>query len=87
MGRPAHRLQHRVRGVLERDVEVGKNVTFRHQRDDLVDMRVGIHIVQPHPDTELAERLRQIEKPSPLSAIAPSALCVLDVDPVRAGIL
>ena len=46
------------RGVLERDVEIGQDLALRHQRDDLVDMRVGIDVVQAHPGAELAELLR-----------------------------
>ena len=55
--RPAHRLQHVGRGVLEGDVEVGKDLALGHQRDDAVDVRIGIDVVQPHPGAELAQRL------------------------------
>ena len=56
-GGPAHRLQHGGRSVLEGDVEVGEDLALRHQRDDVVDMRIGIDVVQPHPGAELAQRL------------------------------
>ena len=36
-------------GVLERDVEIGEQQPLGHQRDDLVDVRVGVDIVEPHP--------------------------------------
>ena len=50
------------RGVLEGDVEVGQDLAFRHQRDDAVDVRIGIDVVQAHPGAELAQRLAQIEE-------------------------
>ena len=60
--RPLHALSTSGTRVLERDVEIGQHLAFRHQRDDLVDVRVGIDVVQPHPDAELAEFAREIEE-------------------------
>ncbi len=57
-GRAAHAPEHVGLRVLERDVEIGQHLALGHQRDDLVDVRVGIDVVQPHPDAELAERAR-----------------------------
>ena len=53
-GRALHALEHVGRGVLERDVEIGKNFALGHQRNDIVDMRVGVDVMQPHPDAEFA---------------------------------
>ena len=50
------------RRVLERNVEVGQDRALGHQRDHLVDMRIGIDVVQPHPDAERAERLGEIDE-------------------------
>ena len=36
-------------GMLERDVEIGEDQPLGHQRDDLVDVRIGIDVVEPHP--------------------------------------
>ena len=47
--------------MLERDVEIGQDLALGHQRDDLVDMRIGIDVVQPHPGAELAELAREVE--------------------------
>ena len=55
--RAAHRFQHLRRGVLEGDVEVRQDLALGHQRNDVVDMRIGIDVVQAHPDAELAQRL------------------------------
>ena len=49
VGRAAHGFQYIRRGMLERDVEIGEDLALRHQRDDLVDMRIGIDIVEPAP--------------------------------------
>jgi len=54
------RLQDARGGVLERNVEIGKDQSLGHQRDDLVDVRIGIDIVEPHPGTQLAELAGQI---------------------------
>ena len=69
---PAHRLQHGRRGVLEGDVEIGQDLALGHQRDDLVDMRVGVDVVQPDPDAELAQLPRQIEELGAHLAVPPA---------------
>ena len=85
--RPLHALQHVGGGVLERDVEIGQHVAVRHQRDDVVDMRVGIDVVQPHPGAERAELAREIEELRPHLAVLPLARGVFDVDAVGRGVL
>ena len=74
VGRPAHRLQHGRGGVLEGDVEIGQHLALRHQRDDLVDMRVGIDVVQAHPGAELAELAREVEEARAHLAVLPGEL-------------
>ena len=49
---PAHRLEHGRRGMLEGDVEVGEDLALRHQRQHVVDVRVGVDVVQAHPGAE-----------------------------------
>jgi hypothetical protein len=73
--------------MLERDVEIRKHKPFSHEAYDLVDVGVGVDVVQPDPGAELSKLFRQIKKPSPNSAIPPHALCVLQVDAVGAGVL
>ena len=82
-----HAPQHVRAGVLKRHVEIGQHLAVRHQRDDLVDVRVGIDVVQPHPDAELAERASEIEKFRPHLAALPLARGVFDVDAIGRGIL
>ena len=52
---PLHAPQDARAGVLERHVEVRQQLALGHQRDHVVDVRVRIDVVQPHPDAELAE--------------------------------
>ena len=68
-------------GVLKRHVEIRKDLAVSHQGDDVVDMRVGIDVVQPHPDAELAEFARQIEKFRADLAVLPGAAAYLRSTP------
>ena len=56
------RFEHLGRGMLERNVEIGQHLALGHQRNHVVDMRVGIDVVQPHPDAEFAERACEIDE-------------------------
>ena len=87
MRRPAHRLQHGGGGVLERDVEIGQHLALGHQRDDLVDVRVGVDVVEPDPGAELAELPGEVEEARAHLPVAPEARLVLHVDAVGAGVL
>ncbi len=87
MGRAAHVLQHLRRGVLEGDVQIGKDAALGHQRDDLRDMRVGVDVVEAHPQAELAQFLGQVEELGAHLALLPDAGLVPDVDAVGAGVL
>ena len=74
MRRPAHVLQHLRRGVLERNVEIGQDLALGHQRDDLVDMRIGVDVVHADPDAELAEFAGKVEEFGAHLAILPNVL-------------
>ena len=86
-GGPAHPLQHSRACVLKRDVEIRQDLALRHQRDHGIDVRVGVDVMQPHPDAEFAERRRQIEKARVDLAPAPRARGVFDVETVGRRIL
>ena len=59
--------------MLEGNVEIGQDLSFRHQRQDLIDMRVGIDVMQPHPGAEAAERFgearNRVSRSSPRHAL------------------
>jgi hypothetical protein len=46
--------------VLERNIEIGRDQALGHQRNHLIDMGIGVDIMQPHPRTQFAEFARQI---------------------------
>jgi hypothetical protein len=45
--------------VLEGDVEIREDLALRHQRDDVVDMRVGVDVVEAGPHVHLAQLFGQ----------------------------
>ena len=75
------------RGVLKRDVEIGQDLALGHQRQHLVDMRIGVDIVQPDPGAEATECRAQIVEPRLERLAAPVARREFQVDAVSAGIL
>ena len=70
--------------MLERDVEIGQHLALCHQRQHVVDMRIGIDVVQPHPGAERAERLGKIEEARLQRRALPGAFRILDVETVGA---
>ena len=86
-GRTLHALEHVGRGVLERDVEIGQHLALGHQRNDVVDVRVGVDVMQPHPDAEFAQRLRQVDELRADFLVAPFAGSIFDVEPIGRGVL
>ena len=52
---PLHQLEDARAGVLERDVEVRQQLSLRHQRDDVVDVRIRVDVMQPRPQAELGQ--------------------------------
>ena len=73
--------------MLERHVEIRQHLAVRHQREDVIDVRIGVDVVQPHPDTEFAQRPRQIEEFRPYLAAFPFARGVFYVDAIGRRIL
>jgi hypothetical protein len=73
--------------MLERDVEVRQDAALGHQRQQRVDARVGIDVMQPHPDAEFGQRLAQFAQPGAQRPPADEAGAVLQVDAVGAGVL
>ena len=87
IGRAAHGLEHSGRGVLEGNVEVGKDLARGHQRDDVIHMRVGIDIVHPHPGAEVAQFLGHVVELRAHLAAVELRRPILDVDAIGAGVL
>ena len=60
--RAAHALEHRGTAVLEGNVQVRQHAPFCHERDDLIDVRIGVDVVQAHPHAELTQAAREIDE-------------------------
>src|SRR3546814_3134671 len=73
--------------MLEGNVQVRQYLALGHQGNDFVDMRVGIHIVQPRPDAELGQRLAKLRHVRLDWAAVPEPAAELDIDAVGAGVL
>src|SRR5580658_7428228 len=58
----AHAPQHRRAAVLERHVEVRQYASLGHERQHLIDVRVGVDVVQAYPHTQASEGARQIDE-------------------------
>jgi hypothetical protein len=89
--RPLHAPQHIGVRMLERHVEVRQHQPLRHQRHDVVDVWIGVHVVQPHPRAvrrgDLAELLHEVEHASLHRLAVPEAGAVPGVDTVGARVL
>ena len=86
-GGPFHPAQHIGTGMLKGNVQIGEYLAFGHQRNDLIDMRVWVDVMQPHPHTKLTERARKIEESCAHLAAFPVTRCVLDVDSIGRRVL
>ncbi len=71
----------------KRHVEVGQDPALRHQRDDIVNVRVGIDVMQPHPYAEFAQGLAQVLQAGFQRAAIPEAGAVFSIHAVGAGVL
>src|ERR1700722_6365883 len=86
-GRAFHGLEDFRAGVLKGNIEIGQDFSFRHQTDDVIDMRVGVDILQPHPGAEFAELLGEVEELRAALAIFPGARGVFQIDAIGGSIL
>ena len=73
--------------MLKRNVEIGQDFSLCHQFDHLIDMRIGIDIVQSDPHAEFAKLPREVEKFRPDRTLLKSAFRIFQVDAIGARIL
>ena len=73
--------------MLKRDVEIGENLALRHQLDHLVDMGIGVDIVEPHPDAERAELAREIDEFGAHGAVSQTAFGIFQIRSISARVL
>src|SRR5882762_9153538 len=79
--------QHGSASVLKRHIEIGQHAPLCHEGDDVVDVRVGINIVQPDPHPQGAQPAGQVDEASLIDLIAPGAGRIADVCAVCARVL
>src|SRR3984957_10406997 len=75
------------RSMLERHVDIGQHVAAIHERNRLVDMRIGVDILQPDPGAERTQFARDVEKARGDLPVAPTALGVFKVEAIGARVL
>ncbi|MNF61163.1 hypothetical protein D3C84_427990 [compost metagenome] len=73
--------------MLERDVQVRQDLARGHQRDHIVNVRVGVDVVQAYPYTEGAERFAQLQHAGFHRLAVPEVGLVFDVHAIGAGVL
>ena len=67
--------------------QVRQDFAGRHQRDQLVNVRVRVNVVQAHPDAQSAECFAQFCHASFNRRTVPETGAVLDVDAISTGVL
>ncbi|MND87656.1 hypothetical protein D3C80_796630 [compost metagenome] len=73
--------------MLQRYVQVGQYLAIAHQRDDVIHVRVGVDVVQAHPDVELGQLLAQGHHAGLDRHAVVETGAVLDVHAVGGGVL
>ena len=86
-GGTLHQFQDAGAGVLKGNVQIGQYLALRHEFDHLIDVRIGIDIVQANPDAQFAERRGQVVEAGAALHIAPRLRGVFQIDAVGAGVL
>ena len=84
---PFHLLQNPRAAVLKRNIQVRQNPGISHHGNYLIDMWVGVDIVQAHPDTETAKCVAQFFHARPDWPSTPEIQFVFHVNAVGRGIL
>ena len=85
--RPLHQLENFSAAVLEGDIQVRQQFSLGHEWNDLVDMRVGVNIVQPDPHAEFSQPFGQAFEITGHQPVAPEITAVLQIHAICGGIL
>ena len=86
-GRALHELQDARAGVLKRNIEVGQDAARGHEVDHAVDVRIGIHIVQPDPDAEFGECPGEVVEARALATRRATPGGIFQIRAIGAGVL
>ncbi len=82
-----HQFQDARAGMLQRDIEVGQYLAIAHQGDDVIHVRIGVDVVQTHPDIELGQLFAQGHHAGLDRHAVVEAGAVLDVHAIGGGVL
>ena len=73
--------------MLQRDIQIRQNFTFRHQRNHVIDVRVRVDVVQTDPDTQFRQLFAQADHAGFNRRAVVKAGAMLHIDAVGGGIL
>ena len=73
--------------MLKRNIEVRQNLSFGHKRNNVVNRRVRINVMQPHPGAKITQSPREFQKPGFDGLAAHKPRAVARVKPVSGRIL
>ena len=73
--------------MLERHIEVRQYLALGHQRDQVVDARIGVNIMHAHPDTEFGKRLAKFAQAGFDRPAAKKTHTIFDINAIGAGVL
>ena len=73
--------------MLERHVEVRQDLALGHERNDVIDRRIRVNVVQADPDAEAGQRFAQFLEARLDRLATPEGGAVLQIDAVGAGVL
>ncbi len=86
-GRAFHALQDTRAAVLQRHVEIGQDRPLSHERDQLIDVRIGIDVVQAHPGAQAAQGAGQLGQAGAYGLAVPEIGTVPEIHAIGAGVL
>ena len=73
--------------MLEGNVQIGQDQAFRHERNNFIDVWIGIDVMQSDPCIQAPKRLSQFIKPCLDRAAIPKIRSVTAIHPISAGVL
>ena len=85
--RSLHQFQNAWAGVLQRYIQVGKDLAIAHQRDQIVHMGIGVDVMHADPEPQLAELFTQRQHAGLDGGSVIEAGSVFDIRAVGRGIL
>ena len=73
--------------MLKRHIQIRQHQAFDHQRNQVIDVRVWIDVMQAYPHSEITQRPGKIRNMSPYWQAQPEVGLVTQIDTIGAGVL